>query len=82
MIAKRLSDSIALKEQPLTRLQATDFFQALALLYTRDRRLTHVATNRAGDPPTISCTRDTVLSVPLHAYKQYSARLEEARTLT
>jgi hypothetical protein len=77
VIAKRLSDSIALKEQPLTRLQATDFFQALALLYTRDRRLTHVATNRAGDPPAISCTRDTVLGVPLHAYKQYSARLEE-----
>ena len=77
VIAKRLSNSIALKEQPLTRLQATDFFQALALLYTRDRRLTHVATNRAGDPPAISCTRDTVLGVPLHAYKQYSARLEE-----
>jgi len=77
VIAKRLSESIALKDQPLTRLQATDFFQALALLYTRDRRLTHVATNRAGDPPAISCTRDTVLGVPLNAYKQYSARLEE-----
>lgn len=49
VIAKRLSDSIALKQQPLTWLQATDFFQALALLYTRDRRVTHVSTNRAGD---------------------------------
>lgn len=27
--------------------------------------------------PAISCTRDTVLGVPLNAYKQYSARLEE-----
>jgi hypothetical protein len=77
LITKRLKDSIALKDHPLTRLQATDFFQALALLYTRDRRLAHIAEGRSGEAPAISCTRDTVLSVPLWAYKKYSAKLEE-----
>lgn len=76
-IAKTLKDAIALKEHPLTRLQPTDFFQALALLFTRDRRLYHLAAQLPGDAPAISCTRDTVLSVPLGAYKQYAGALEE-----
>ncbi len=77
LVATRLNDCIALKDHPLTRLQPTDFFQALALLYTRDRRLTHLTERRSGEAPSISCTRDTVLSVPLHAYKKYAARLEK-----
>ncbi len=75
--ATRLAESIALKENPLTRLQATEFFQALALLHTLDRRKEHVATGGIGDAPPVSCTRDTVLSVPLVAYKKHAARLEE-----
>ena len=74
---QRLSESIPLKDHPLTRLQATEFFQALALLHTRDRRKAHVAENKAGDPPAISCTRDTVLNIPLSAYKTYADRLEQ-----
>lgn len=75
LISSALRDSIALKDHPLTRIEPTDFFQALALLYSRDRRLSHVADGRSGDPPPISCTRDTVLGLPLTAYKAYAARL-------
>ena len=74
--AKRLSDSIALRDHPLTRLQATEFFQALALLHTRDLRTAHIAEGRSGDAPAISCTREKVLSIPLAAYKKYADRLE------
>ena len=74
---KRLSASIALHDHPLTRLQATEFFQALALLHTRDRRKAHVDEQRPGDPPAISCTRETVLSIPLSAYKKYADQLED-----
>lgn len=76
-IAANLKASIALKEHPLTRLEATEFFQALALLYTRDRRLAHIAEERSGEAPAVSCTRDTVLGVPLAAYKRYASALED-----
>lgn len=75
--AERLSDSIALRDHPLTRLQATEFFQALALLHTRDRRKAHIDEKRASDPPSISCNRDAVLNIPLSAYKKYADQLEE-----
>jgi hypothetical protein len=74
---KRLSESLALHEHPLTRLQATEFFQALALLHTLDRRKAHIESGAAGDPPPVSCTRETVLSIPLAAYKKHADRLEE-----
>jgi hypothetical protein len=74
---KRLSDSIALRDHPITRLQATEFFQALALLHTLDLRKTHHATGESGEAPPISCTRDTVLKIPLNAYKKHAERLEE-----
>lgn len=76
-ISRRLKESISLKDHPLTRIEPTEFFQALALLYTRDRRISHINEGRSGEPPAISCTRDTVLGVPLSAYKKYAARLEE-----
>ena len=75
--AKRLAGSIPLRDHPLTHVQATEFFQALALLYTRDRRNTHVVEGKRGDAPAISCTRDTVLSIPLAAYKKFAERLQE-----
>ena len=75
--AKRLAGSIPLRDHPLTHVQATEFFQALALLYTRDRRNTHVVEGKRGDAPAISCTRDTVLSIPLAAYKKFAEQLQE-----
>jgi hypothetical protein len=74
--AKRPSDSIALRDHPLTRLQATEFFQALALLHSLDRRKAHVASGSGGEPPPVTCTRETVLGVPLAAYKMHATRLE------
>jgi hypothetical protein len=75
--SKRLAASVALRDHPLTRLQATEFFQALALLHTRERSNAHNAEGRSGNPPAISCTRGTVLSIPLAAYKRHAERLEE-----
>ncbi|WP_281802806.1 GmrSD restriction endonuclease domain-containing protein [Methylocystis echinoides] len=75
--AKRLSGSLALKDHPLTRLQPTEFFQALALLHTLDRRRAILAVNAHAESPPVSCTRETVLSIPLAAYKKHAARLEE-----
>lgn len=75
--SKRLAESIAVKENPLTRLQATEFFQALALVHTFDRRRTHVTSGADGDAPPVICTRATVLSIPLAAYKKHADRLEE-----
>ncbi|MGJ0510609.1 MAG: GmrSD restriction endonuclease domain-containing protein [Methylocystis sp.] len=75
--ASRLSGAIALRDHPLTRLQPTEFFQALALLYTLDRRRAVMAAHPATEPPPVTCTRDTVLSIPLAAYENHAARLEE-----
>ncbi|WP_442754262.1 GmrSD restriction endonuclease domain-containing protein [Methylocystis sp. JAN1] len=75
--AKRLSESIALRDHPLTRLQPTEFFQALALLHTLDRRKEAAASNPGAEPPPVTCTRETVLGIPLAAYKKHSSRLEE-----
>jgi len=72
----RLADFIALRDHPLTRVQPTEFFQALALLWTRDRRAAHLAEGKPGDAPSINCTRDTVLRIPLDAYEKYAGRLE------
>jgi len=77
VILQGLRASIALKDHPLTRVEPTEFFQALSLLYTRDRRASHIAEHRTGDAPAISCTRETLLNVPLWAYKKYSSKLEE-----
>lgn len=74
--SKRLAASIALRDHPLTRIEATEFFQALALLYTRDRHNTHIAEGTPSDGPSASCTRDTVLRIPLCAYEKYAERLE------
>ena len=74
-IQNTLAETLQLRDHPLTRLEAKDFFQALALLQTRARRLAHVSDGKPGDPPAISCTRDTLLGLPLSAYKIHTARL-------
>jgi hypothetical protein len=48
--SRKLSESIAIKDNPLTLLQATEFFQALALLHTLDRRRSHVAAKAEAIP--------------------------------
>lgn len=41
--AKTLKDAITVEEHPLTHMRPADLFQALALLFTHDRRLKHLA---------------------------------------
>jgi hypothetical protein len=77
-IRRRLADAVALKDHPITRLEPTDFFQALALLWTYGRRVEHLAQQLQGDPPAISCSRDTVLRVPLASFHNDAKRLEAA----
>jgi hypothetical protein len=77
-IRKGLAGAVALKDHPVTRLEPTDFFQALALLWTHGRRREHLAKNLSGDAPAVSCTRDTVLRVPLAAFHSDAKRLEAA----
>lgn len=72
-----LADSLQTKENPLARVQPTEFFQALALLHTRERRIAYLKLGQGGDAPAISCTRDTILGIPLVAYEAFAKELEE-----
>ena len=58
-------------------VNSTDFLQACSLLHTREDRL---AKEREGVEdrllPQVSCSRDTLLSLPLEAYKKYADAVE------
>jgi hypothetical protein len=62
----------------LKEIKNTDFLQACTLLHTRQVRLDRQA---AGTPekdlPQISCKRDSLLALPLHAYRRYADPVEE-----
>ena len=61
----------------LSGVSSIDFLQACALLHTREERLEK---ERDGVEdrllPQVSCSRDTVLSLPLEAYKKYADAIE------
>ena len=61
----------------MTRLQTTEFFQALASLHAFDRRTARLEAKKSGETPPVSCSRGAVLDIPLSAYKKHAARLEE-----
>jgi hypothetical protein len=71
----RLAESLPLREHPLTRVQPTEFFQARALLHTLERR--RADATPGSEPPPVSCSRETVLRVPLSAYERHAPRLEK-----
>lgn len=61
----------------LSHIASTDFLQACTLLHTRENRLAKVAAGLKGkDIPQISCNRDALLGLPLHAYKTYADAVE------
>jgi hypothetical protein len=61
----------------LSQIASTDFLQACTLLHTRENRLTKVAEGMKGkDIPQISCNRDALLGLPLHAYQQHANAVE------
>ena len=65
------------KHATLDEIASTDFLQAIALLSTRDRRRNAEREGRTGrDLPAVSCTRATILDLPLNAYTQYADQVE------
>jgi hypothetical protein len=61
----------------LTQIANTDFLQACTLLYTMAvRREREKAGAQGKDLPQVSCTRASLLSLPLGAYMQYADNVE------
>jgi len=61
----------------LKDIESTDFLQACTLLHTRQKRLEKAASGaKDSDLPQISCKRESLLSLPLTAYKQYADSVE------
>ena len=55
----------------------TDFLHAISLFHTRDRRRVAGADGKQGkDLPAVSGNRQSLLNLPLEAYKQYEAKVE------
>lgn len=56
---------------------STDFLQACALIHTREERLAKEREGVEGkDLPQVSCSRESLLSLPLDAYKRYADDVE------
>ena len=56
----------------------TDFLQAISLFYTRDiRRVAEAAGKQGKELPAISGNRQSLLNLPLFAYKKYEQKIEQ-----
>lgn len=57
----------------LANVAATDFLQAIALLHTKEMRLAAMAAkpNKESEWPAVRATRQSLLDLPLPAYKKY-----------
>lgn len=60
----------------LTNVEPVEFLQAVSLLYTKAGRAQAEADGRT--PPGISATRESLLQVPLSAYKEHADQVEQA----
>lgn len=62
----------------LSQIANTDFLQSCTLLHTREMRLAKEAEGLKGkEVPKISCNRDSLLGLPLHAYRKYADSVEQ-----
>jgi hypothetical protein len=62
----------------LEAIENTDFLQAVSLLYTlAGKSLTEAGYGGPGIPSAISCTRQSILNLPLTGYKDHADRAEE-----
>lgn len=62
----------------LETIEATDFLQAVSLLYTAaGKEKTEVGQGGRGIPSAISCTRQSILDLPLAGYRSHADRAEE-----
>ena len=64
-----------LKQQVLAGVEPVEFLQAISLLHTKAVRTNAEAEGR--DPPAISATRNSLLQLPLTAYREYADRVEQ-----
>jgi hypothetical protein len=56
----------------------TDFLQAIALFYTRELRDKAAASGKQGkELPAVNCNRQSLLSVPLSAYKRFEGSVQD-----
>jgi hypothetical protein len=62
----------------LEAIEATDFLQAVSLLYTAaGKAQTEAGQGGKGIPSAISCTRQSILDLPLTGYRAHADRAEE-----
>ncbi len=59
----------------LAGVEPVEFLQAISLLHTKALRTKTEAEGR--DPPAISATRNSLLQIPLSAYREYADRVEQ-----
>ena len=64
-----------LKQPVLASVEPVEFLQAISLLHTKAVRTKAEAEGR--DPPAISATRNSLLQIPLSAYREYADRVEQ-----
>jgi hypothetical protein len=64
-----------LKLPVLAGVEPVEFLQAISLLHTKALRTKAEAEGR--DPPAISATRNSLLQIPLSAYREYADRVEQ-----
>lgn len=62
------------KQPVIANVQPVEFLQAISLLHTKAVRDAAEAEGR--EPPAISATRNSLLQLPLDAYKRYADRVE------
>jgi len=61
----------------IAEVSNTDFLHAISLFHTRDRRRAAEAAGKQGkDLPAVSGNRQSLLNLPLEAYKRYEAQVE------
>ncbi len=61
-------------QKVLSKIEPVEFLQAISLLYTKQRR--QEALDAGLEPPAISATRNSLLQVPLAAYKRWADKVE------
>lgn len=70
-------EELSSEEHLLKNIQPTEFFQGLALLYTREKRQKDILEGKTGKQITgVSAKRETVLSMPSSAYENWKDKLK------
>lgn len=64
-----------IKQPVLASVEPVEFLQAVSLLHTKALRTQAEAEGL--DPPAISATRNSLLQIPLSAYREYADRVEQ-----